>query len=282
MLEKSADRGTNICKIFLYLTSVLLIFYGFPILLVLFNVGTPLNQSRKVLILINIEYFVDQDRYFYWIMFHIDVTIVLGVSILFVTGFTFAQFIIHACGLLDVVGSQVERILESSNINALRGKTYSAIHDQLVATITLHQRTLKFIENLNTSLLPHYCIMFSLGVVSLSMNLYILAREMMLLKVTLGMVTAVIMIVIHVFYMGLGNYIFQIMLDEGNDLFMKTYYARWHEAPLPVQKMLLYIRQRSMQPTQLVFGGLYTGSLEFFSKLVNTSMSYFMVLYSTA
>ncbi|XP_076667748.1 odorant receptor Or2-like [Andrena cerasifolii] len=105
---------------------------------------------------------------------------------------------------------------------------------------------------------------------------------MLLMKMTSEMLTALIMVVIQFFYMGCSNYIGQILLDKGNELFNKTYYAKWHEAPLPVQKMLLYIRQRSMRPTGLEFGGLYTGSLEFLSKLVNLSMSYFTVLYSTA
>ncbi|XP_076681801.1 odorant receptor Or2-like isoform X3 [Andrena cerasifolii] len=231
---------------------------------------------------IMIEYFVDQDRYFYWIVLHIDFTVVFGIAILIVTESIFIYFITHACALFEIIGDRVERVLESSILNVLRGKTYLSIHGQLVAIIQLHQRVLKFIENLNTSMLTHYCILIAIGVVSLSMNLYILARELLLMKVTPEMLTVIIVTVAHFFYMGCGNYVSQILLDKGDELFTKTYYTRWHEAPLPVQKIFFYIRQRCMQPTGLVFGGLYTGSLEFLSKLVNTSMSYFMVLYSTA
>ncbi|XP_076681713.1 odorant receptor 49b-like [Andrena cerasifolii] len=101
------------------------------------------------------------------------------------------------------------------------------------------------------------------------------------MKVTTNMATAVTLIVIQLFYVGCGNYTGQILLDNGNELFTKTYFSRWHESPLPLQKMLLYIRLRSMQPTGLMIGGLFTFSFEFFSKLMNVSMSYFTVLYST-
>ncbi|XP_076681800.1 odorant receptor Or2-like isoform X2 [Andrena cerasifolii] len=229
---------------------------------------------------IMIEYFVDQDRYFYWIVLHIDFTVVFGIAILIVTESIFIYFITHACALFEIIGDRVERVLESSILNVLRGKTYLSIHGQLVAIIQLHQRVLKFIENLNTSMLTHYCILIAIGVVSLSMNLYILAKEMLLMKVTAELLTALLLVIAHFSYMGYSNYISQILLDKGDELFTKTYYAKWHEAPVPVQKMLLYIRQRSMDPAGLEFGGLYTGSLEFLSKLVNASMSYFTVLYS--
>ncbi|XP_076681712.1 odorant receptor Or2-like [Andrena cerasifolii] len=172
-------------------------------------------------------------------------------------------------------------MLESSSLNVRRGKTYLSIHGELVATITLHQLVLKFIEYLNTSFLPHYCILLVIGVVSLSINLYIVTRAMLLRKINGELLTAFLVAVVELFYMGCGSYICQILLNKGNELFMKTYYAKWHEAPLPVQKMLLYIRQRTMQPTGLMIGGLYTCSFEFFSKLLNASMSYFTVLYST-
>ncbi|XP_076681796.1 odorant receptor Or2-like [Andrena cerasifolii] len=235
-----------------------------------------------VLLPVNVEYFVDQDRYIYWIALHCDTAMLLGAIIVFVTESTFVHFTTHACGLLEIVGDRVERVLENSILNVLHDKAYLAIHGQLVTTITLHQRILKFIECLNTSMLTHYCILIAIGVVSLSMNLYILAKAMLLMKVIVEMTIAVTWIVIYFFYMGCGNYIAQMLLDKGNDLFVKTYNARWHDAPLPVQKMLQFIRQRSMLPTALVFGGLYIGSFEFFSKLVNVSMSYFTVLYSTA
>ncbi|XP_076685993.1 uncharacterized protein LOC143378001 [Andrena cerasifolii] len=255
---------------------------GSPFLLVLFNIETPVNQSRSVLLPFNVEYFVDQDRYFYWIALHFDATTVLGISILYVTESAFIHFTIHACGLLEVVRDRVERVWESCILNVFSAKTYSSIHDELVDIIKLHQRALNFIEYLNTSFLPQYCILLAIGVVSLSTNLYILARAILLMKVTSEMLTALTLVIVHFVYMGCGNYIGQIMLDNGDELFTKTYYAKWYEAPLSVQKMMLYIRQRSMQPTGLVFGGLYTASLEFFSKLVNTSMTYFTVIYSTA
>ncbi|XP_076681902.1 uncharacterized protein LOC143376006 [Andrena cerasifolii] len=125
---------------------------------------------------------------------------------------------------------------------------------------------------MNTSLLPHYCIIVAIGVVSLSMNLYVVARAMLLMKITAEMLIALLMIMVQFFYIGCANYIGQIVLDKGNDLFMKTYYARWHESPLPVQKMLLYMRQRSMKPTAFVIGALYTASFEFSSK-VNVSQA---------
>ncbi|XP_076681809.1 uncharacterized protein LOC143375967 [Andrena cerasifolii] len=106
-VEKFADQATTIVKSILYCLTFIFLPLGFPFLAVLFNIETPVNQSRSVLIPFKVEHFVDQDRYFYWIMFHIDATTVLGVFILLVTESTFVHFTTHACGLLEIVGVKI-------------------------------------------------------------------------------------------------------------------------------------------------------------------------------
>lgn len=88
------------------------------------------------------------------------------------------------------------------------------------------------------------------------------------------------------------------------------YYSKWHVMPLHVQKLIMFILQRGTKNCMLVIGGLYIVSLEGFAMVIifvflpctttlsthmcsfsmrpsflfqamSTSVSYFMVIYST-
>lgn len=84
------------------------------------------------------------------------------------------------------------------------------------------------------------------------------------------------------------------------------YDTQWYTAPVQVQKLLLFMMQRSMKSCKLVMGNLYYVSLEqfttvtylmdmtlnytsnlfqnnknLFSQLGSMSLSYFTVIYST-
>ncbi|XP_019696788.1 odorant receptor 49a-like [Harpegnathos saltator] len=89
-----------------------------------------------------------------------------------------------------------------------------------------------------------------------------------------------IFIVGHVFYIFLGNYVGQILIDHSASIFEKTYLTRWYSAPLRVQKLLPIIMQRSTRSCKMTIGGMFVSSLEGFAALMSTTMSYFTVLWS--
>ncbi|XP_032675062.1 odorant receptor 49a-like [Odontomachus brunneus] len=89
-----------------------------------------------------------------------------------------------------------------------------------------------------------------------------------------------VFIIGHVFYLFLGNYVGQILIDHSVGIFEKTYLTRWHDAPLRAQRLLPLIMQRSMRSCKMVVGGMFVPSLEGFAALMSTTMSYFTVLWS--
>ncbi|XP_039311364.1 uncharacterized protein LOC105198335 [Solenopsis invicta] len=88
-------------------------------------------------------------------------------------------------------------------------------------------------------------------------------------------------VIISLLYMFLANYVAQEITDHNNHVFITVYNGHWYIAPLHIQKIILFLLQVGNKTFGLSCGGLFTGSLYTFATLVNTSMSYFTVLYLT-
>ncbi|XP_018313158.1 odorant receptor 85b-like [Mycetomoellerius zeteki] len=85
---------------------------------------------------------------------------------------------------------------------------------------------------------------------------------------------------IELYYIFLGNYVGQNVIDSSIGICQATYNAQWYAAPLYMQKLILLIMQRSNRKSALTAGGLFDASLEGFAKLISMSTSYVMVLQS--
>ncbi|XP_011061121.1 PREDICTED: putative odorant receptor 71a isoform X2 [Acromyrmex echinatior] len=85
---------------------------------------------------------------------------------------------------------------------------------------------------------------------------------------------------IQLYYVFVGNYVGQDVIDNSISIFQATYNAHWYAAPLYMQKLILFIMQRSYRKSALTAGGLFDASLEGFAKLMSMSISYVMVLQS--
>lgn len=63
----------------------------------------PMNESRPhPLIPIMTEYFVDQEKYFYLILLHIDVATCIGAIAYIATGTMLIGYLKHACGMFKI------------------------------------------------------------------------------------------------------------------------------------------------------------------------------------
>ncbi|XP_018313150.1 odorant receptor 4-like [Mycetomoellerius zeteki] len=90
-----------------------------------------------------------------------------------------------------------------------------------------------------------------------------------------------IIIIYHLIYMFVLNYVGQELMNHGLHFFKVSYNGLWYAAPLHTQKLLLFIMQRGTINIVFVCGRIYVASLEGFATLISTAVSYFTVIYST-
>lgn len=67
------------------------------------DVLNPLNESRKKEPLFHTEHFVDEDRYYYSIYFHLVFMLTIAIIQVIVADCFLANFIQHVIGLFDIL-----------------------------------------------------------------------------------------------------------------------------------------------------------------------------------
>ncbi|XP_076239690.1 uncharacterized protein LOC143182536 [Calliopsis andreniformis] len=140
---------------------------------------------------------------------------------------------------------------------------------------------LRLVGYANDNFAMHYMLLLGLGVISSSINLYRASQVLQHTGFSSEILVITILLLIHFHYMLLCNYVGQQILNQCHDLFVTVFNTQWYMAPLPIQKMLLFILIRSTKPTCFETGGLVVASLEMFTSVTSISVSYFMCLQST-
>lgn len=70
----------------------------------LMDVIVPLNESRRMKLPVLGEYFVDEDKYFYLMYFHMALSIMINVTVFVATDTQLMIFCCHVSGIFSVVG----------------------------------------------------------------------------------------------------------------------------------------------------------------------------------
>ncbi|XP_039311370.1 odorant receptor 13a-like [Solenopsis invicta] len=244
------------------------------------DIVAPLNESRKRHLPFLVEYFLDEQKYFYPILLHMNLTLVVGIVTVVATETLFFAYIFHICGMFEIVSYRITCALDKSMSILSTLNKEDTIRVKLIDAIQIHQRTFEFFEYLTSTLSLSYFILVILGVVSLSINLFRLFQVATLPDQRKDLGPFVVFVSAHFYYMFVCNYMGQKIIDNSTDIFRKAYDTQWYTAPVQMQKILFFITQRSMKSCKIVMGGLYSASLEQFTTLASMSLSYFTIIYS--
>jgi len=66
------------------------------------NVILATNKSRSQHILITLEYFLDQEKYSFFILLHINIIVSIGTITLIGTGSLYICYFQHTCGMFEI------------------------------------------------------------------------------------------------------------------------------------------------------------------------------------
>ncbi|XP_018361719.1 PREDICTED: odorant receptor 4-like [Trachymyrmex cornetzi] len=226
------------------------------------------------------EYFVDQEKYFYLILLHINVATCIGAIAYIATGTMLIGYLKHACGMFKIASYRIERAM-INKIFKNNTKNEITIYKAMIYAVDIHRKAMKYAEFLISNFEGSFLFLIAVSVCCLSLNLFRIfqsvtfgnSKEEFLLHFT---IVGVILL-----YMFLANYAGQEIMDHNNHVFSTAYNVRWYTAPLSIQKLILFLLQRSSKTFSLNVGGLFQASLKCFASLTSASISYFTVIYST-
>ncbi|XP_011636415.2 uncharacterized protein LOC105426738 [Pogonomyrmex barbatus] len=234
------------------------------------DIVKPKNESRPHPTMhIMTEYFIDQERYFYLIVFHMNAALCIGAIAVIATGSMLIGYLKHSCGMFRIASYRIEKAMAINNLQNIR-KNYIVTYKGIIYAQEIHRKAMEFSKFLISSFEGSFFLLIAVGVLNLSLNLC-----------RVKFIPHFISMSVTLLYMFLANYAGQEITDHNSHVFSTAYNVRWHNAPLRIQKLILFLLQMGNKTFGLNVGGLFMASLSCFTSLMSASISYFTVMYST-
>ncbi|XP_011863601.1 PREDICTED: uncharacterized protein LOC105559706 [Vollenhovia emeryi] len=163
------------------------------------------------------EYFVDQEKYFYMIILHINVAICIGATITVGSGTLFIAYIQHTCGMFRIASYRIEHAI---NINFRSNITLEnkIMTEGTISAVDIHRQAMKLNKHLMSVLeMMMFCLIACcVGCLSLSLSLFQIASSKNDVK---NLVIPFVCAVVCFVYMFLANLMGQIIIDHNNHVF---------------------------------------------------------------
>ncbi|KAH0945574.1 hypothetical protein HN011_002977 [Eciton burchellii] len=246
----------------------------------IFDIVLQINVSRSRIMPIMTEYFVDQEKYFYFILLWTNVTICVQAIVILAIGTTFITFFQYIYGMFKIASYRIEHSLDIGTLKS-NMKSVNLLRGRIICAIDIQRQAM----NLSIFLVNKLEIMMSCliicGVISLSLNLFRIFQIMSLENNFTEIVPHSFVATCVILYMFIANYLGQELTDHNKEIFLAAYNVKWYLTHIRVQKMILFLLQTNVRDFTVSIGRLFVPSLEGFAMLVKTSASYFTVIHST-
>ncbi|XP_025992926.2 odorant receptor 49b-like [Solenopsis invicta] len=237
------------------------------------------NESRPRRLKISTEYFIDEEKYYYMLLLHVNVALCIGLTVVVATGTMLLTHLQHTCGMFKIASYRIKNAIEIY-VQSISLKNKNFVYVSLIDGIHIHQKAMMFSEYLVSKFEMTFMSLIVVGVLTLSLNTFrffqILTSKFNIEDLLLSTITICFCLV----YMFLCNFIGQEIIDHCDYVFVAAYEVQWYITPLYIQKLILFLLLRGNKSFGLNVGGLFVASLQCFAMLANASLSYFIFMYS--
>ncbi|KAH0948823.1 Or9e81 [Eciton burchellii] len=243
----------------------------------IFDIVLQMNVSRSRTMPIMTEYFVDQEKYFYFIVLWINITICVQVIVLLAIGTMFITFFQHIYGMFKIASYRIEHSLDMDILKS-NMKVINLVCERIICAIDIQRQAMNLSIFLvkKLEIMMSCIIIFAVTILSLNRIFQIMSFEKNFAEIVLHFFFAIGIIL----YMFIANYLGQELTDHNKEIFLVAYNIKWYITPIRIQKMILFLLQRNVRDFTVSIGRLFVPSLQGFATLVKTSASYFTVIHS--
>ncbi|XP_014227051.1 odorant receptor 9a-like isoform X1 [Trichogramma pretiosum] len=280
VLEKSAAVGHQLTIFYTGFVVLSAIFFVsitafVPVLL---NHVLPGNQTYQKQICIYAEYFVDQEKYFYYIFTH---TMVIGVMTVYVAtaiDSVFVNCVQHVLGLFNIIKyrlKEISRVYDSSVNNSI--DLHFDVKRYLIDIILTHKKSLEFTNLIQSAYNECFFLLAGLIVAGLSAFTYVLSQNvnnplnfMRIWFLWFG-------VIVYMFFVNLPG---QKLLNISEELLLAIYDSSWHKFPIKTRFLIQVMMLRCLKPCRLTAGPLIEMNFASCSNILRTAFSYFTVVNS--
>ncbi|XP_039303574.1 uncharacterized protein LOC105199461 [Solenopsis invicta] len=225
------------------------------------NIMLHLNETRPLMMPFDAYYFVDTEQYYFYIIFHIWVSIIIILTGAAAHDCMYLIYIEHVCSLFTLAGFCLKTVSRNDRNNVSNNsKNGDKIYNQKTAiSIHIHWRAIWF-----TNYFEDFCISFIVisTIITIAISIILLQFEEVLQKVK--SIAFIIGQLMHSFYYSMQS---QKLMNHSIQLREEIYNSSWYKILVKSQKLFLYMMQRSLEPNFLSAGRIFVFSLKSFTTL---------------
>ncbi|KAL6425644.1 hypothetical protein ACFW04_009635 [Cataglyphis niger] len=280
---ENSRRFSLVYTVYAFIT--VFIFMSMSLIPYILDVIMPLNESRPVLPPYKGYYFVDIREYFFQIYWHsiiaweIIITGVIAHDCMFVT------YVEHVCSMFAIAGFRYEHLFYNHKektetaLNADESDIDDKInrYDKRIAFLVYsHLKALEYAHLIEDIFTKPFALQMLIVTIGMSVSLLQITQQDDILE-TIKYIFYVFGQLVHLFCLSFEG---QKLIDHSLQMHDKIYNSSWYKTSVKLQKLIILVMMKSLQPCFLTAGKIYIFSLENFTMVLQTSMSYFTVLGS--
>ncbi|XP_072757390.1 uncharacterized protein [Anoplolepis gracilipes] len=274
----------------IYIYSSTVLYLLIPMSPQILDIVMPLNESRPRKFLLEVEYHIDPEKYYYFILCHTCMSIISLMIMVVCADTTYILYVQHGCSLFAAIGYRLEHIVSEyqtsssmENEKTCRDKIVKDMYfkqttfHELVICLRKHQLAIQYARYLESSFTLSTGIQLACNMLALSLTGI---QVMSNLDNTDDLIRYACLCggsFFHLLCMSLPG---QRLMDHSVNVFDKACKSYWYTLSLEGKGLLRILLYRSIVPCTLTAGKIYVMSMANYSTVVQTAMSYFMTFYS--
>ncbi|CAK9817717.1 hypothetical protein ANTQUA_LOCUS9548 [Anthophora quadrimaculata] len=277
IMTKYAERGAFLISTYAAnAVACVILFFSTPFTPYILDYFFPRNESRELEFMYPAYYFVDGQKYNFLINLHMASGIFTVYYVYVGCDTSYMYVVQHACGLMAVSGHRFKCAVEGLSAQKKNGIMSNEVYRKVCHSIRGHQHAIKYLNNIENCHVVYFFISICIIMVCFSVILVKVSKASIGPELAKDYMFIAIQLV-HIFFLTLQG---QFVLDVNEEIYDTIYDAMWYNTDKKTQKLFVLALRNCLSTPRLTAGGLITLSLQSFSEIVKTSVSYGMVLKS--
>ncbi|XP_076239689.1 uncharacterized protein LOC143182535 [Calliopsis andreniformis] len=239
------------------------------------------TSPERCVQLLNVTFLVEnlnQRTYCHSITLYIATTSVINIFAIISTEMTTLSFSEHICGLFRIVGIHLKKATNVSKIPA--PEKAHQIFLKVRRAVRIHVKAIMFMNAMWESFASGYSIIIFFGIGAVSVNMICLCNAIKSMDDWIQLFSSLAILIAMVLYGVCETFFGQRVIDHSFGIFYDAYDSHWYEVPTEIQKLYLFVLQRSIVTCSYSKNGLFVSSLEGLTTMASTSFSYFTLFHS--
>ncbi|XP_067209655.1 uncharacterized protein [Linepithema humile] len=181
--------------------------------------------SRPRSLMLKTEYFVDQEKYFYLPLLHINISFFIAFFTSVAVGTTIIAYYLYVSAMFHIASYRIEHAMQICTVQSIILLNEKMIYKRIVCAVDIHRKAMMFSDRLISRFQLTSMILIIFGVMDLSLNFY-----RTLETISLGckdFLVPFLIASISLIYLFLANFVAQQIIDDNNHIFATAYNIRW-------------------------------------------------------